>query len=313
MRFPKQIALLLIALSTTINAEEISYQHSIAMDIPAFLEKVDTLHVMTHTSKFSIFPVSRHNAAYITTPQAPGADPISSLVGALIATSIINSQNSKENDATARFTAELSAILQTIDISQEFSLALKRTLSERLTNAQFEFESVESRNTLNQAGLLVRIKQNYILTFENRIYFDSKLQSLCFETSPRLWIKDKVNPFYLSEIKYISHQVISQDKSLLKISWTQNDGERLKQSIRDGVQASVDMFTQDFLDKTWKTGPESIAREVSFIDTHSGKTTKNNLFPLVETSDRIAGRMFAHDAAQLISIPKSQIISQAAP
>jgi len=297
-------------MTTDLQAEENNYQHSIAMEIPSFQEKADALHIMTYTSKFSILPISRHNAAFIQTPQVPGADPLSSLVGALIATSIINSQNSKENDAAAKFNAELSAILQSIDISQEFSTAVEKKLTEHLANTQFEFENVDSRNTLNQAGLLVRIKQNYTLTFENRIYFDSKLQSLCFETSPRLWVKDKVNPFYLSEIKYISHQTISQDKNLLKTSWTQNNGERLKQSIRDGMQVSVEMFAQDFLDKTWKTGPTSAVKEISFIDTHSGKTSKNSLFPLAETPDRIAGRMFAHDAAQLISIPKSQIISQ---
>lgn len=309
----KNLALLLLLVTTSLQAEESNYQHSIIMDIPAFQEKANALHIMTHTSKFSIFPISRHNAAFIQTPQMPGVDPISSLVGALIATSIINSQNAKENDAAARFNAELSSILQSIDINQEFSAALQKKLSEHLANTQFEFENVDSRNTLNQAGLLVRIKQNYILTFENRIYFDSKLQSLCFETSPRLWMKEKVNPLYLSEIKYISQQVIGQDKSLLKASWTQNDGDRLKQSIRDGVQTSVEMFTQDFLGKTWKTGPESATSQISFTDTHSGKTTTNNLLTLTETPDRITGRMYAYDAAQLISIPKSQIISQAKP
>lgn len=309
----KNLALLALLIIKTLHAEESNYPHSIAMDIPAFHEKVDALHIMTHTNKFSILPISRHNPAFIQTPQVPGADPLSSLIGAFIATSIINGQNSRENDAAARFNADLSAILQSIDINHEFSAALQKKLSEYLVNTQLEFESVDSRNTLNQAGLLVRVKQNYILTFENRIYFDSTLQSLCFETSPRLWIKDKVNPFYLSEIKYISNQVISQDKSILKTSWTQNGGERLKQSIRDGVQVAVEMFAQDFLDKSWKTGPESAPREISFIDTHSGKANKSNLFPLSETPDRIAGRMFAHDAAQLISIPKSQIISRAAP
>ncbi len=309
----RNLALLLLLITINLRAEESNYQHMIAMDIPAFHEKANALHIITHTNKFSILPISRHNAAFIQTPQMPGADPISSLVGALIATSIINSQNSKENDAAARFNLELSSILQSIDINQEFSSAIQQKLSEHLANTQFEFENVDSRNTLNQAGLLVRIKQNYILTFENRIYFDSRLQSLCFETSPRLWVKDKVNPFYLSEIKYISNQVISEDKSLLKTSWTQNGGERLKQSIRDGIQVAVEMFTQDFLDKTWKTGSESTMKEISFIDTHSGKTSKNNLILLAETPERITGRMFAHDAAQLISIPKSQITSLAAP
>jgi hypothetical protein len=313
LKMYKKLALLLLCIVTSLQAEELNYQHSIAMDIPSFHEKADALHIMTHTNKFSILPVSRHNAAFIQTPQVPGADPISSLVGALIATSIINGQNARENDAAARFNADLAAILQSMDINQEFSAALQEKLSEQLANTQFEFEHVDSRNTLNQAGLLVRIKQNYILTFENRLYFDSKLQSLCFETSPRLWVKDKVNPFYLSEIKYISHQLIGQDKNLLKASWTQNGGERLKQSIRDGVHVAVEMFIQDFLDKTWKTGPASTVREISFIDTHSGKASKNQLFLLAETPDRIAGRMFAHDAAQLISIPKSQLISQAAP
>lgn len=309
----KNLALLGLLIAPHLHAEENHYQHSVAMEIPEFHEKVDALHIMMHTNQFSLLPISRHNAAFIQTPQVAGVDPISSLVGAFIATSLINSQNSKENDAAARFNSELNSILQSININQEFSLALQKQLLRHFANTRFEFESVDSRNSLNQAGLLVRIKENYILTFENRIYFDSKLQSLCFETSPRLWVKDKVNPFYLSEIKYISDQVISQDKTYLKASWTQNGGERLKQCIRNGLQVSAEIFTQDFIDKNWKTGPGSTVREISFIDSHSGKTSQNHLFPLTETPDRIVGRMFAHDAAQLISIPKSQIISQTAP
>ena len=303
----KSLIFFFLLLAANIRAEEAAYLHSVVMDIEGFQEKADAVHIMTHTSKFSIFPLSHHNATFIQTPQVQGGDAVSSLIGALIAVSLINSHQSKESDAAAKFNADLSSILQTMDISEEFNAVLQQKLAQHFAQTQFEVENALSRNTLNQAGLLVRIKQNYILTFENRLYFDSKLQSLCFETSPRLWLKDKVKPAYLSEVKYVSNPIMSEDKGLLKANWTQNNGERLKQSIRDGLQASVEMFIKDFLDPAWKTGPESVVREMAMTDTHTGKIDKHPLLVLSETPDRIAGRMFAYDAAQLISAPKSQI------
>jgi hypothetical protein len=289
-------------------AAEPIYAKKIAFN-SADIHSKEKIRVMLHTSKFSIYPKFNQGAIYLQTPALQGVDPISSLVGTFIAVTMINEANKADRDSAVAFNHHLDDALKTININDEIQKSVAAELAKIGFFDDTQFEIIDNINGLGQAGLIVRIEEKYTLTLASRLYFDSQLKSLCIETSSKIWQKNQTKPIHYSELIYRSEYLNASGKVELQNKWTQNNGELLATKIKEGIQEITGLLANELANKKWGELENTKPLEIETINVYDGKKTKTPFYVLNETPDRLIGRVHSFDSANILSLPKTSVLS----
>jgi len=304
------VVVLLFAASASAVAgdEPLPYAHRIAFN-KSQVNAEDKTRIMLYTSKVSIFPQFNQPAMFVqnTTAQGSSGAAAAAALGNLLGALLMNHFSAADRDAAVAFNHQLEAVLATIDINNEIKASVQAELSKTAFFKKIEFESVEHVNELSQAGLLTRIEEPTILTLATQVHFDEGLKTLCLGSSIKIWRKNEVQPIYFSDLNYTSaYQHASKDDELRK-RWVANDGELLKEKIREGIAEVTRLLVQEL---SASHSSESDSNFQLFIETLNPKTNKKVQAPFYvqeDMPDRLVGRLGAPDSSLLASIPKANV------
>lgn len=293
-------------LPTFVQAEELIFSKRVTFKKDRVSDR-EQVRLMLYTSPFSIFPQFNQPATYIQTPVIQGIDPLSSMIGTFIGVAILNKMNQSEKDAAVSFNNDLKNSFSNFDINEEFITSLSHAVDKHPSFKQLNVEKVNHINELAQAGLLIKVTEPTILTISNRIYFDVQLKSVYVEANTKVWKKNEARPIYFSDISYSSDSIEGLSKDKLRQKWTENEGELLKEKIKEGINSITTLLMSELTEIQDGTKLESSKILIEMQNPNNEKKLATSLYLYLEEPNRLTGRLGSPDSSLLASLPKANI------
>lgn len=261
------------------------------------------LRLMQYTSTFSLLPQRNVVGGNYTNNTAPpgtsaGAATAGNIIGMLIVKGITQSEQTRVHEFREKLEGELSQI----DIAAELSNEIN-TVFQQAAFKQLAVEKVMEPANLEQAGLLVRIPEDKIVTLVTSCYFDSAQRSVHLSTAVRVWKKDFAKPIYFTEMRYSSPSLEDGGTADLRSQWTDNNGALLIGYLREGVREVGRMLRLDLL-KLGNAGLAPSPVYANWTQPQDGKKVSTAFYLLDDRPERIIGRPYSPEAGLLVSIPR---------
>lgn len=262
----------------------------------------DQTRVMLFSHHFSLLPSNKQNGLYLGNTLPPNVTPAAGALGMVIGTWLINHQASQEATAAMNFKTQVEQHLQEINITEELQQSLHAALMGTEQFKDLAFEHAKRSFELAQPGLLVRIEEKQIMTLATSVSFDHAMKAILISAQAKLWLKNQSAPIYSSDFSYVSPAIAANGVEAQRSAWLANQGQALKDRIRQGIQELSWMVAQDM--HPAQNELEVLMENIQLTDPTTGKSNKVNFYQTLNKPERLIGRSGTQESALMLSIPR---------
>lgn len=286
--------------------------HALAAELQPVIERIalhvdqysaeDQTRVMLFSHSFSLLPSNKQSGLYLGNTLPPNVTPAAGAIGIVLGTWLVNQQVSQEATAAMNFKTQIEQHLQEINITEEIQQALHAALVNSEQFKQLTFEHAKRSYELAQPGLLVRIEEKQIMTLATSVSFDHAMKAILINAQAKLWLKDQSQPIYSSDFSYVSPAIAATGTEAQRTAWLANQGQALKERIRQGIQELSWMVAQDM--HPAQDELQVLMENIQLTDPATGKSSKVNFYQTMNKPERLIGRSGTQESALMLSIPR---------
>lgn len=262
-----------------------------AIDTPA--------RMMVHVASRGLFGDPRADG--LTTGAPPqGTSPGANAAGMLIASLIIYGMNESERRANLEARAQVKAVLDKRDIEAEWRNAVALSAANHPRLPSVVVDQVADPLELEQPGLLVRVKEDTIVTLGTRLILLKDLSVAHALTSIRIWRRQQHIPTYCRDILIVSEAALPGESASY---WLENNGERLSRFVAEASKLSLGLFALDGGVRSDNAVPGEV--QVTIVDPATGKPLTMALRMLEDRDDRLHGYAVIRGREAIVSVPRT--------